>query len=137
MNARGALLQARAHTMFVDAAYVVCDDAYRSRFQRMRDVYARERVGLIALASSGDFELLLRARRASLRDSLLRALGTERALARMFDPVEQETAERRLPTASELGGLRTAPVLMGGRAREIRDLLHDASPDATRQLVIV
>jgi hypothetical protein len=137
MNARGALLQARAHTMFVDTAYVVCDGAHRSRFERMHAAYVRERVGLIALDVSGDFELVVRPRRALLRDTLLRTLGTERALARMFEPAEQETAERRLPTASEFGGLRTAPVLTGSRAREIRALLRKASPDAGRQLLIV
>lgn len=136
-DARGALLQARVHTMFTDAAYVVCDHAHRARFERLCDAYARERVGLLALDHSGDFELLLRPRRAPLRDSLLHALGTERALARMFELGDSETSERRLPTASELGGLRTAPVLTGSGAQEIRALLRTASPDAARRLVVI
>lgn len=138
MDARGALLQARAHTMFVDAAYVVCDRYYRHRFDGLMDAYARERVGLIALDSAEqDFELMLRASRAPLRDVVLRALGTERALARLFDPSPQETNERRLPTASEIAGLRTAPVLVGDGARRVRDLLAAAAPDAARQLVVI
>lgn len=136
-DARRALLQARAHTMFVDAAYVVCDDLHRRRFERLRDAYEREHVGLISLQRGGDFALLLRARRAPLRDAMLRALGTERALARMFDPTQGETSERRLPTGSELGGLRTAPMLTGARASEIRDLLRTVAPAATRQVVVV
>lgn len=136
-DARGALLQARAHTMFVDSAYVVCDVHHRRRFEAMRDVYARERVGLIALDSGGaDYELMLRAGRAPLRDLLLRALGTERALGRLFDPGTRETTERRLPTASEIAGLRTAPVLVGNGARAVRDLLAGADPAAARHLVL-
>lgn len=137
MDARGALLQARAHTMFVDAAYVVCDRHYRHRFAELTEMYARERVGLIALDSGGyDFELMLRATRAPLRDVILRALGSERALVRLFDPATQETNERRLPSASEAAGLRTAPVLVGARAKVVRDLLASAAPDAARQLVV-
>lgn len=137
MDARGALLQARAHTMFVDAAYVVCDHYYRHRFDALIDAYARERVGLIALDSGGrDFELMLRASRASLRDVVLRTLGTERALARLFDPSTRETNERRLPTSSEVAGLRTAPVLVGDGAEVVRELLASAAPDAARQLVV-
>lgn len=137
MDARGALLQARAHTMFVDAAYVVCDRHHRHRFDALIDAYARERVGLIALDAGGcDFELVLRATRASLRDVVLHTLGTERALARLFDPTTRETNERRLPTVSEVAGLRTAPVLIGDGARAVRDLLAAAAPDAARHLVV-
>jgi hypothetical protein len=137
MDARGALLQARAHTMFVDAAYVVCDRHHRRRFDALIDAYARERVGLIALDSGGrDFDLVLRATRASLRDVVLHALGTERALARLFDPTTRETNERRLPTASGVVGLRTAPVLVGDGARVARDLLAAAAPDAARHLIV-
>jgi len=137
MDARAALLQARAHTMFVDAAYVVCDRHHLRRFDALVGAYARERVGLIALDSGGhDFKLMLRAGRAPLRDVVLRALGTERALARLFDPSPQETNERRLPTASEVAGLRTAPVLVGHGAKAVRDLLAAVAPDAARQLVV-
>lgn len=137
MDARGALLQARAHTMFVDAAYVVCDRHFRRRFDALIGAYARERVGLIALDSGGsDFELILRAARASLRDVVLHALGTERALARLFDPTTRETNERRLPTVSGVSGLRTAPVLVGDGAKSVRDLLASAAPEAARQLVV-
>jgi hypothetical protein len=133
MDARGALLQARAHTMFVDAAYVVCDRHHRRRFDALVDRYARESVGLIALDSAGrDFDLVLRATRASLRDVVLHTLGTERALARLLDPTTRETNERRLPTASEVAGLRTAPVLVGDGARVVRSLLAAAAPGAAR-----
>lgn len=124
---RKALLQARTHQSFADFAYVAFDAAFKRRFERGLSAYARQGVGLFAIAANGGgASAVLPSRRSAANSTLLRALNAERTLARLLGYKLNELPESRLPSASAGSGRRELPRLLGPRAKTVMRLVADS-----------
>lgn len=125
---RQALFQARAHQSFADFAYVAFDAAFKRRFEKGLSAYARQGVGLFAIAADGGAaSAVLPSRRSAARSALFRALNAERTLARLLGHRLNELPESRLPNASVGSGRRESPHLLGPRAKTVMRLVAGSS----------
>lgn len=121
---RTALLQARAHQSFADFAWVAYDAAFGARFDRARDIYDQQGVGLVEVdARDGGVRPRLRSRLSRLRSALLRALNTERALGRLLGEPVRLLPQTRLPSASASSVGQAAPDLVGPLAKTVERLV--------------
>lgn len=124
-----AFSQARAHSPFADASIVAFDLAYRHRAERIRDAYARERIGLLGLSAvDGSWDYMLPAGRSSLVRALGRSLAGERTLARLLGQVARRLPQTRLPNGSAANGYPTEPVLLGSVPISLRRSLPGCVP---------
>lgn len=123
---RGALLQARAHQTFADISYVAYDAAFKQRFERAREIYERQGIGLLEVhADDGRTRLGLRAKKSRLISAFARALNAERALARLLGRSLRPLPQTRLPGALASSAGQVEPRFVGPLAKETWQLLAE------------
>lgn len=116
-----AFSQARAHSACADVSVVAFDLVYRRRAEKCRDLYSKEKIGLLGLsAADGSWEYILPGRRSRLVAALGRALAAERTLARLLGGQVRRLPQTRLPSGSPESDYPTQPLLLGSVPKELR-----------------
>lgn len=119
-----ALVQARAHQAFADAAYVAFDAVFAPRFARAVPSYERLGVGLLSIRSDGlSYQRMLRGTRSLLQHPITVALNAERVLGRLLGHTVSQLPQSRLPGASAGSANQEPPQLLGRASRMLEKLL--------------
>ena len=116
-----AFSQARAHSAYADISVVAFDLAHRGRAERCRDLYSKEKIGLLGLSAADEsWEYLLPGSRSRLVAALGRALAAERTFARLLGGSVRRLPQTRLPSGSPVSDYPTQPLLLGSVPRGLR-----------------
>ncbi len=124
---KGALVQARSHQMFSDAAYVAFDQANASRFDRAKQKYEQLGIGLLAVSSETEaVTRLSKPSRSPLRNPGLVALGSERILGHLLGEPSPQLPESRIRDESHPNADLVPSRLVGTASRKIEQLAASA-----------
>lgn len=121
---RRALVQARAHRLFANEAYVAFDPTFATRFERGLPYYKTAGIGLLALGpESRNVRRVLRSRSGRPFDTVSAALAGEEVLSRLLGLAAKQLPQTRLPGALARIADQAAPQLVGARSKTLEPLL--------------